>query len=238
MPVTQPDLRLVRVAPQHLGVDVNRARIFADARQDRGLETAVVGVSRLSGAQLLDLRQGGGVLALTIERHGVVVARTGKAGGELEAAREQILGVVVTAQARGHLGEHADGSDVGRVLVQVPAQQRLGLGDAVVAQRGGRSHQARVTRGHLEKARTRSLSSRIVAHRRQVIGKGAPGIGKIGIERHRSAQRCHRILAPCQRSEGQTEFKVHRCPLGLSHRQRREHGERRGRIAAVAARNA
>jgi len=121
MPVAQPDLRLAGVAPQHLGVDVDRARIFADTREDRGLETAVVGVSRLGGAQLLDLRQGGGRLALTEQRHGVVMARAVKAGRKLEAACEQILGVVIAAQASGDLGEHADRGNVGRMLDKMPA---------------------------------------------------------------------------------------------------------------------
>ncbi len=95
----------------------------------------------------------------------------------------------------------------------------------------------RVTRGRLEKARTCSLGPRVISHRRQVIREGTPGIGKIGIEGHRRAQLGNGILAPCQCAQGHTEFEVRRGRAGLSHGKRRQHRERRGRIAAVAARN-
>src|ERR1700730_18446791 len=188
MPVAQPQLRLARVLLEHAGVDVDGARIFPDTREDRGLETAVVGVARLGGEQLLDVWEGSGMLALAVQRHGVVVTSTGEAGRELEAARQQTLGVVVAPEARGVLGEHADRGDIGRMLAQMRAQQRFGFGDAVVAQRRRRGHQARVTRGRLEKARSGGLRPRLIPPRPEVIGERTPRVRKIRVQRQSPAQ--------------------------------------------------
>src|SRR2546430_13444520 len=103
------------------------------------------------------------------------------------------------------------------MLGKMAPQQRLSLRDAVLTQRGGGGHQTRVTRGRFEKARTRSLSPRIVSHRRQVIGEGPPRVGKIRIELYRLAELRYRILAPAESAEGQTEFEMRRNQIGRAH---------------------
>ena len=144
----------------------------------------VVGIARFGLEQALDLRQRRGMVALTVQRHGVVLPGAVEVRREFQAPGQQILGVVVAPDARGDLGEHAQGGDVGGMLVQVPAQQRFGFGNAVLAQRGARGEQARIARGGLEEARARGLGARIIADCPQVIGERAPRIRQIRVQLH------------------------------------------------------
>ena len=114
-----------------------RALVLADAGEDHGREVAVAGIARVDGEQALDFGEGGRGLVAPVQQDGELVARGHEARRELEGALEQVLRVVVAADAHGDLGEHADRRHVGRGLVQVRLEKLLGLRD-VVAVHGDR----------------------------------------------------------------------------------------------------
>ena len=78
------------------------------------MEVAVARVAGLGGEQALDHRQGAGGVVVPVQQHRVVEQRGGEVRRELEAALEQLEGVVVAAEARRDFGEHADRRHVGR----------------------------------------------------------------------------------------------------------------------------
>ena len=195
MAVAHPHLRLLRELLEHGGIDCGGTGVVADVREHRGLEVAVTGVARLAGDELLDVRQRRCGLALAIEHGGVVVAGSIEARGELQAALEQQLRVGVAAQARRNFGEHPQCRHVGRVALEMRAQHRLGLRDAVLDQRRRGGKQPRVARGRLDVARVGCVRSRGVADRDEMVRERKPRVGQVGFELDRPAQRRQRGLA-------------------------------------------
>ena len=74
-----------------------------------------------------------GRLLLPVEHDRIVVARAGKAGRQLETARQHRLGVAIAAKSRAELGQHAQSGDIGRIALQMFAQQVFGDGEAIIA---------------------------------------------------------------------------------------------------------
>ena len=117
------------------------------------------------------------------------------------------------AEPGGDLGEHADRGDVGGVALEVLAQQGLGHGDPVLAERGCRSEQLRVARRSPDVIRVGGIGTRCVAHRSQVVAEATPRIGEFWLQLQRAAQRGHRVLAAPGRRERERQFVVRGRPL-------------------------
>ena len=126
MPVAHPDLRLPRMRGEHLGVDLDRLIELADARQDRGLQIVVAGIARARAASSVSIsRRASHGLVLPMQDDRIVVAGGREARRELQAARQQVLGILVAAQPRRDFREHADGGDVGRIAASGARAARL-----------------------------------------------------------------------------------------------------------------
>ena len=215
MPVAHPDLRLLRKLLQHALVDLRRPRVVADVGEHRGLEVAIARIARLAGEKLLDVRQRRGRLALAVEHGRQVVAGGIEARGELEAALEECLRIRIAAQPRRNFGQHAQRRDVGRMRLQVLAQQRFGFGNAVLDQRCSRGQQPRIPGGRLDVARVGGVGAFPFADRRKVVGERAPRIGQVRLESHRAAQRGDGRLALPEAAERHAQLVVGRGPAGL-----------------------
>ena len=237
MSVAEPDACLPRVFLQDADVDLDGARVLADPGQHRSLEGPVVGIARFGLEQSLDLRQRRGMITLAVQSHGVVLTGAVEVRREFQTPRQQVLGVVVAADAGGDLGEHAQRGDVGGMLVQVPPQQCFGFGNAVLAQRRAGGEEARVACGCLEEARARRLGASIIADRPQVIGERAPGIRQIRVEFDGTLEFGDGLVATTERPECHAMLVARGGPARLTKHQRCEQCLRRGGIAAEALRD-
>ena len=177
-------------------------------------------------------------MTLAHERHGVVVPGAVEAWRELQAALQQLLGVGVAPEARGDFRQHAQRRNVGRMLDEVAAQQRLGFRDAVLAQRRTGGEQARIACRGLEQPRAGRFRSGLIADGVEMIGERAPGVGQLGIELHAASQGGDGFLATSQRAQCQAELAVGRRPSAVRLRQRCEHRECRLRVTARTMRDA
>jgi hypothetical protein len=139
-------------------------------------------------------------------------------------------GILVATQPRGNLGEHADRRHVGGRLLQLFAQARLGLGNAVPGQCDGGGHQLRIAGGMAHVADVGRAGRRRLACRQQVVAERAPGLRQVGLQRHRAAQRpdgFRRAPAACQ---DQPKVEMDRRGVRLRPRQRHQDGERAGQV--------
>jgi len=134
----------LRILGQHARVDLVGALELADPPQDHCVQVTEGRVAGLRGECQLDFPQRFGGACLAVQGDGVVVSGNREVGCQLEAARQQVAGVHVPAEAQRDLGEHADGGDVGRMLLEVAPEQRLGLGNPVPGQGGPGLEQPRV----------------------------------------------------------------------------------------------
>src|SRR5262249_14786158 len=132
--VAHPHLGLTRIVGKHVAVHFDRSLLLADAAQDRSLQVPVTGIARLDLERAIDLRERLADFVLAMQNDGVVVARSGEAWSELEAARQQILRVPVAPEPRSDFAEHADRRNVRWVLLQVLPEQRLRGRNAPLAQ--------------------------------------------------------------------------------------------------------
>ncbi len=219
------------VLGEHLAVDVDRLGIFADLPEDRGLHVPVAGIGRILRKHLFRVHQRLRRLALAMQDGSEILARRRERGRELEAAREERFRVGVAPEARGHLREHADRRDVGRILLEVGAQQALGDGDAVVDKRGPRFQQPRIADGEAQVLRIGLIGTWRIADRRKMVRQRPPGIAEVGLEFHRAPEGRHRFLAAAQRAEREAEFVVHDRVVAVRGRDRLEQRERAGRVA-------
>ncbi len=148
------------------------------------------------------------------------MARREEARCELEAAAEQQFGVCVAPEPPGDLGQHAQGGDIGRVLAQVVAQQRLGYGNAALLQCDRGFEQPRVARRGTDLPRIGGVGRRGIADGVQVIAERAPGVGKIRLEGQRATQRRNCRITAAEVAVGECQFVVHRGRLRLGRGQR------------------
>ncbi len=223
VPVAQPDLRLAVPLGQHALVELDGAGVLADQAERRGHQVAVVGIGRVFGQQALDVGQRRLGLVLAMQHDRQVVPRAGEARGQLQAVRQQRLGVAVAADAGGELGQHADRRDVGRRGLQVGLDQPLGLAQPLVAQRPRRRHQRRIAHRGADVLRVGRVGAGRVAGQPQLVGQRAPGARQLRIQRHRAPQRRGRRRALPGGAERQRQLVL------------RRRGARGGRGSAPAA---
>ena len=157
-----------------------------------------------------------------MQDHGIVVARRPEARRQFQAAGQQVLGVAVAPDARGDLGQHADGSHVSWKLLQVTAQQRLGDGDATFGQCQRRFHEPGIARRIANVVGVGLVGACGITHRIQVITQGAPGIGHRRLQAHGRTQRRDGFLAAPGIAKRQPEFTLCGCPARLRGGQRLE----------------
>ena len=162
---------------------------------------------------------------------GVVLARGIETGRQLQAALQQVQRILVAAQPGGDLGEHADRRHVGRRLLQVSAQQRLGLGNTVLDQRDGGGQQLRVAGGMAHVVGVGGVGGLLLAGGHEVVAERAPCLRQVGLQRHRAAQRVDRLLAAPVMAQRQAEVEMGERPVRLAPGQRLEDLERALRIA-------
>ena len=109
---------------------------------------------------------------------------------------------------RGHLGEHADRGDVGRVPLEEFAQRAFRVRDAVFAQRRRRVDEPRIARRVADRFRVRGIRGLLHLERGVVIAERAPGVRQCRPVAHRAFQRRYCVLAPPhppEREAGQRE---------------------------------
>jgi hypothetical protein len=232
VPIAHPQLGLARKLAHDAVVHLDGALVFADRTEDGCLQAAVTGIAGLGLEQSLDLLERGRVLALADESRGVVVAGAFEARRQFETARQQVFGIQIATQSPGHFREHADGGDVGGMVLEMPPEQGFSLRNAVVAQSRSRRDQARVAYRGPEEARPGALGTRLIAGRRQVIRERSPGVRHVRIELRGAPQLAHGILPAAERPEGTTQLEVRRSPAWLFPDQALEHGVGRRGLAA------
>jgi hypothetical protein len=162
VPQAQPDPGLVRMPGEDALVQPDRFVVIASAAQHDRLEVAVAGVAGIAGQQVFDLGQCVLRTVAAMQDHGVVLARGMEARCQLQAALEQAGSILVAANSRGDLGEHADRGDVGRRALQPGAQQRLGAGNVVIDQGTAGGEQDWI--GHSVAERTLHVGPRLGEH--------------------------------------------------------------------------
>ena len=101
-------------------------------------------MARVVAQQSLYLLQGGGRLVLSVQYDRIVVARSLEARRQFQAPRQQVLRVLITAEARCDLRKHPNGRHIGGIPLQMFTQQQFGRGNAVLAQRSAGSYQPRI----------------------------------------------------------------------------------------------
>ncbi len=102
------------------------------------------GIFRLAVEQRVEHLDRFGRAVLPVEHGREVGARGGEGRRQLERPAEQVLRIPVAAEPRRQLGHHPDGGDVGRLLLEVGAEQPLGDGEPALDQGQAGLHQPRV----------------------------------------------------------------------------------------------
>ena len=110
------------------------------------------------------------------------------------------------------------------------AQQRLGDGDAPLAESGGRLEQPRVARRGPDVISVGRIRGLRVAHDREVIAEHPPGIRQVGLQAHRPTQRRDRGVAFSSHRTRATQLEVRKRPVGLRLHERLKHTERPGDV--------
>ncbi len=146
MAVAHPDLRLTGVFGQYPGVDLQRLRVLADPTENRALQVARTGVPGVFREEPVDLRQGLGGLVLAVQDHCIIVPCSRKARRQLQAADQEVLGIVEPPDPGSDLRQHPDCGDIGRPLLQVGLEEGLRLGNPVLVQRRRGLQKPRVVR--------------------------------------------------------------------------------------------
>ncbi len=158
--------------------------------------------------KLIDLLKRLFVLVLAMQDGGVVAARGSEAGGQFEAAFQQVLCVLIALQPRRNFREHADGGDVGGVLFQVLAEERFGFGDVVVVQSYRGLHEVRILRGVADLLGVGRIGACGVAGDGEVVREGAPGVGDFGVEFQRVLERADGGVALPRCAQCEAQFEV------------------------------
>ena len=88
-----------------------------------------------------------GKAVLLVVNGGEIGARGPEPRRELQRARQQFFGIVITPDPSRNLGEHADCRDVGRIFPEALAQRSFGVGKPVLGQsKRGVDHRGVVNR--------------------------------------------------------------------------------------------
>ena len=162
--------------------------MVADQGEAGGLQVAIGGDVRIAGQQPVDLRQALGRLLLQEQGVGEVEADRRAVRRELQGVGEQHLGVGPAPLLQIDAAKQGQGVRVRGPLQQMGPQPRLsGVKPAVADIDGGRLQQRRRDGGPGE-FEERLLGPGGIALEEQQIAQGAPGLRKVGIERHRQPQ--------------------------------------------------
>ena len=220
MAIAHPDARVLGIFVEDRGIQVDGRGIVANPTQHDRLQVAVTGVAGFDRQQGIDFGKRLRGLVGPVQDEGVVLARGMESRGQLQAARQQALGILVAAQADRHFGEHADCRDIGRSLLQALAQQCLSLDQAILAERRGRAQHVRVTRRIAHMVGIRRIGTVGVVQGHELIAKREPGLGQIGFQLD-CTQQCRLCLPGLPgRPQGESELQVGDGPVRLRQRQR------------------
>ncbi len=230
VPEAEPHLRLARILGKDSGVKIDGLAVFADADEHVRLEVAMARVVRLGGQHRFDLPQRLTRPVLAVEHGRIMGSGRRKARSELETAHQQIFRIRVTPEPRSYFRKHADRSDIGRMLFQMGAQQRLGHRDVVLAQGSRGFQQARIACRCLDVPRIGNIGTGRIADRGKMIGQRTPRPGELGAERYCTAQCYDRCLAVAGVSQCKSVLIVHSAGVGLRSGQRLECGQGGGRF--------
>ena len=170
MAVAHPHPRIIRIFAEDRFVQINAGVVFTETAQDRRLQRAAAGIARIVGEQGFELGQRGLRLLFAVQHQRVVLTCLAESGREFQTAFEQMQRFLATPNPDRQFGEHADRSDIGRVLLQPVAQQRFGIGQAIVGQGFGRLQHARVARGMADIGHVRGVGAFGIADAAQMIG--------------------------------------------------------------------
>ena len=127
MPVAQPNVGMFGMRLQYFRVYVDGFAVLADLDQNDRLQISIHRIVRIQLLQPIDLSKRGCGFIAPMQNHGVLVARRIEARRQLQTSLQECLGVGVAAQTGRHLGQHAQRGHIGRVLLQMRAQQGFGL---------------------------------------------------------------------------------------------------------------
>jgi hypothetical protein len=182
---------------------------------------------------LLQLPQRRRRLCLSIEDNGIIMPCRVETGCEAQAALEQLLRVLVPAQAGGHFRQHPQCRHVGRKGAKMVAQSCIGERQIIVHQGPGGRNEARVSRGHLQVARARCISGSAITVCIQVIGEQSPAVGRGGVElqcppQSHNGPRQTACLGACH-----PKLQMDRCRVRLLATERFEYFQRLQRAAAA-----
>ncbi len=115
------------------------------------------------------------------EHRGQVLAGGGEAGGDLQAADQQGLGLLLHAAQPGDgLGQHPDRGRLVGAGLQQGAQGLLGLAGLAVDQGDGGGHRRRVADPALDLPGAGDLGAVGVAQQVQRLGEAAPALDQVG----------------------------------------------------------
>ncbi len=190
----------------------------------------------LAREQRLDLAERGSGVSLAHQHGCVVVPRHVEARREFQAALEQLLGVLVTAQPCSDFRQHAQRGDVGRVSLQVGAQPRVRHRQVVGHQRGCGLQQVRIAARRLQVARPRQVRTARVATDIELVREQTPAIRGFGLQLQRAAKRGDRLDVAARLTERRPELQKHRRGARLLAGERLEDRERRLQLPGETAR--
>ena len=111
-----------------------------------------------------------------------------KLGASSRQRISRFSAVAVSTETRGNFAEHADGGDIGGVLLQMLAQQCLGGSNAALAQMCRRFHQPRIANGMLDVLRVSGVGPFGVADGGEVIPQRTPRRRRVGLQLDRTPQ--------------------------------------------------
>ena len=141
MSIRHPDFGLIGEAVQHGPIKFDGFFIVAQPALGGGLQAVmrhVIGVERGQRLQLSNrlIRP-----VLPIEHNGQIGARRNEVRRQFHRPTQQSFGILQAANAACEFGHHADGGNIERVCLQMLAQQRLCIMQAVLVERDSRFQQ-------------------------------------------------------------------------------------------------
>ncbi len=179
------------------------------------------------------MRQRRGRFPFSVEHHRIIVASRIEARRKFQAAFQQCLRIRIALKAPGHLGEHAQCGDVGRIGLEMGAQQCFGHRQVVCDQSRRRFQQPRIRGGRLDLGRPRIGRAVHIARQIQLFGEHAPPVDRSGLELQRAPHRRDRLGRAARLAQGNGQFDVHGRRFRLLARERLEDAQRSPRLSGV-----
>ena len=127
--------------------------------------------------QRVEFGQGFGGAVLAVEHGRQIRTRRMEPRSQLERAAQQVLGIAVTSDPPGQLGQHADRGDVGRDRLEPRLEQRLSLTQTVVGQRQSGVLEFGIVGRAIDRRQFGLLGFGITPQRTQAPPRHSPGVG-------------------------------------------------------------